>query len=205
MRELIFMGKVLASSTHDLQNIFAIIKESGCLVSDIMHVNGNPSLKHGDKMVHSLSVIGEQVMRGRELLQSLNSFAHSASDQDKVADMNKSIKQASNLAGRMVRLKECTLQTELSEKNFQLGAEPFLVIESLFAGIVQILEVATPKSTITMSGLWQEEKMAKVSIVGEQSIHPEQQELHSIISQLGGKIQLADNAIVLHYPLAQQL
>ena len=64
MRDIYFMGKVLASVSHEMQNVMAIIKESAALANDVLQINGPPPMKHGDKLMHSLATIRNQIERG---------------------------------------------------------------------------------------------------------------------------------------------
>jgi signal transduction histidine kinase len=107
MRDILFISEILASVTHDMQNIMAIIKESGALAGDVLALNGPPRMKHGDKLNDSLKNIGEQVRRGRDLMLMLNGFAHAAEDYPQVCDLERYAEQIWVLAARKARMKDC--------------------------------------------------------------------------------------------------
>ncbi len=78
--EAAFFGKVTASTTHELQNVLAIIKENAGLMEDFIQMSPNslsdnlPDLL--EKFTHCLGKIKEQSYRGVELTSGLNKFAH---------------------------------------------------------------------------------------------------------------------------------
>jgi hypothetical protein len=71
-----FFGKVTASTTHELQNVLAIIKENAGLMEDFiqMHADSSPDLL--EKFTRCLGKIKEQSYRGVDLTSGLNKFAH---------------------------------------------------------------------------------------------------------------------------------
>jgi len=75
-----FFGKVTASTTHELQNVLAIIKENAGLMEDFIQMNPNNSSDNlsdlFEKFTKCLGKIKEQSYRGVDLTSGLNKFAH---------------------------------------------------------------------------------------------------------------------------------
>ena len=207
MRDIVFMGRVLASVTHDMQNVMAIVKESGCLVDDILSLNGYPRMKHGEKLKPAIATIVEQVERGRNLMFMINGFAHAASDFAHVADLSRFTQQISVLAERMVRLKECRLQTAFCQAPLLVQANALLLMQAVYTGIATLLEGCTAHRTLhlqTAREIYQEKPWGMVSLVMEDSVAlpAEDAELDGLMAQLSGIRVVAPGRLALYFPVA---
>ena len=151
MRDILFMGDILASVTHEMQNVMAIIKESGALADDILKLNGPPRMRHGDKLEVALGNIQEQVGRGRNLMLMLNGFAHAAADYPETSDLTRFARQISVLADRMVRLKECALATELERPPLPVRGNALMLMQTIYLGLAAVLQGCTAGDTLTLS------------------------------------------------------
>ena len=199
-----FMAKNLASSTHELQNILAIIKESSCLVEDVLHINGKPRLKHGDKLYHSLEVIGEQVERAKGLLRSLNSFAHAVSDGAQTCDLVETGKQTAQLVERFVRLKEHTLQVVVENSSAHIACPPYGVIEALHSLVTQAITACTPKAPVLLRlGAQQNGQALAIIEVAGAFWNPE--EIERVVAGAGGNVVLATGVCTVQFPCAASL
>lgn len=72
-----FMGKITAGVTHELQNVLAIIKESSGLMNDLVMISEEIPEDQKDRYHQIIRSMDNQVLRGGELLKSLNGLAHS--------------------------------------------------------------------------------------------------------------------------------
>ncbi len=138
------MGKILASVSHEMQNVMAIIKESGSLADDILDLNGPPRMRHGDKLDTALHNIQTQVRRGSELMHMLNGFAHAATDHPKSGDLPRFAKQIFALADRSVRMAQCTWQLELGADSLQADGNALMLMQTLYLGMEAVLAVCGP-------------------------------------------------------------
>ncbi len=204
MADAHFMAKNLASSTHELQNILAIIKESSCLVEDVLHINGKPRLKHGDKLYHSLEVIGEQVDRAKGLLRSLNSFAHAVSDGAQTCDLVETGKQTAQLVERFVRLKEHTLQVVAESGSAHVACPPYEVMETLHLLITLAITNCTPKAPVVLrlGGQRNGQALAIIEVAGACW---NAQEIAQVAAKAGAQITLAPGVCTVHFPCAASL
>lgn len=150
MRDILFMGEILASVTHDMQNVMAIIKESGALAEDILTLNGALRLKHGEKLESALCNIREQVARGRKLMIMLNGFAHAAEDFPGACDLGRFSEQIGVLATRMVRMKECDLVREPYSEPLMVRGNALLLMQSLYLGMYSLLETCSAGDVISL-------------------------------------------------------
>ena len=204
MADAHFMAKNLASSTHELQNILAIIKESSCLVEDVLHINGKPRLKHGDKLYHSLEVISEQVERAKGLLRSLNSFAHAVSDGAQTCELVETGKQSAQLVERFVRLKEHTLQVVVENGSAHIACPPYEVMLALHSLITLAMTNCTPKAPVVLrlGGQQNGQALAIIEVEGG-SWNPEA--VAQVAAKAGAQIHLAPGVCTVHFACAASL
>ena len=207
MRDVLFIGTVLASVTHEMQNVMAIIKESGALTDDILRLNAPLRLRHGDKLDSALKNIQEQVGRGRDLMLMLNGFAHAAADYPAQSDIRRFARQIGVLAERMVRLKDCAMQVALDGPPLFVRANALLVMQSVYFGIAAAVENCASGDTLSLAVLPDNTtaghiEWAGLSITTEQNrTVPTLAALESVMAQIGGRCRAHAGELVLEYRL----
>jgi len=203
MSELAFLGRILASATHDLQNILAIIKECGALSEDILGMNKISRLKHGDKLASACGSIGPQVERGRALLIALNSLAHAAGAEYPQTDGVLFASRGIALAERMARLKECTLGPGELEKDVRIAGDAFLFLETLYLGVALVLTNCTAGNALRID-LLREAGRACLRIQTSQpvDIPPPDEQLAGLVARLDASQARAPGTLSFSFPLA---
>lgn len=202
MRDILFVGRILASVTHDMQNVMAIIKESGALTDDILRLNGPPKMRYAKELATALVNIEQQVERGRRLMFMLNGFAHAAADHPERCDLLRFARQISVLAERMVRLKECTLKTSLEGDALYVSGNALVLMQGIYLGIAAVLEGCEAGDLIQVAPLSAEEAGDKVvlRIQAEKSIKiPEEETLAKILSEIGASFHAGEGFLDLSY------
>ena len=139
MHNLTFLCRMLAAATHEMQNILAIIKESGALAGDVLNLNGPPRMKHGDKLFAALETVEAQVERGRTLMMALNTCAHAAAAEYDVLELSVFCDRVSVLADRMVRLKECSLKLVKQLDKGRIRADGFDLVQTVYRAVELVL------------------------------------------------------------------
>ena len=91
MRDALFMGRLTASATHEMQNILATIRESSGLMEDLLAMGGE-NFAHAERFKKGLSVLSEQVERGMVLTEQLNYCAHSPEAIPAGAELNEALR-----------------------------------------------------------------------------------------------------------------
>lgn len=210
MRDVLFMGDILASVTHEMQNVMAIIKESGALADDILNLNGPPRMRYGDKLEQSLQHIREQVGRGRDLMLMLNGFAHAASDHSTRCDLVHFARQISVLAERMVRMGECKLSVELEDEPVPVFGNALMVMQSLYLGLGAVLDGCAAGDTISLRVLRgdgpdgvQGEACRRAATIRISACHgkdePDVTRLLPVMAELAGSCRADRGALELYY------
>lgn len=199
MRDILFMGTVLASVTHEMQNVMAIIKESGALTDDILMINGPPRMKHGDKLEQAQRNIQEQVLRGRDLMLMLNGFAHAAADFPGSGDLSRFSRQISILAERMVRLKECSLERDIHDAPLPVKGNALMIMQAVYAALESVLGLCGPGVALTLAVFpGKGESLVRVSVAGLEGVPP-LESAAPIMAALGGAARSAPGRLDLAF------
>jgi C4-dicarboxylate-specific signal transduction histidine kinase len=90
MRDAMFMGRLTASATHEMQNILATIRESSGLMEDLLAMGGE-GFAHAERFKKGLCVLSEQVERGMALSEQLNYCAHAPESTSAGAEVNEAM------------------------------------------------------------------------------------------------------------------
>lgn len=199
MNDILFMSGILASVTHDMQNVMAIIKESGALADDVLKINGPPRMKHGDKLTAALVNIQEQVLRGRDLMLSLNGFAHAAVDYPESGDLARFARHVCVLAQRTARLKECTLVPDQKAVSLPVRGKAIALMRSIHAGLVTVLDICAAGDVLRLE-LAAPEGGALLRISAETGrATPDVQGIAPLMAELGGDCRAGQGFLELSY------
>ena len=111
-REAAFISKITASTTHEIRNVLAIVKESAGLIEDMVKASGKGRpLKH-DRLIRAVNRIDAQVTRGADLLTNLNRFAHSLDHPTELIDVKVEVDRVAMLCERFARLRGHAVSVE---------------------------------------------------------------------------------------------
>lgn len=133
-----FLGEITASVAHDLQNTFAVIRETSGLIEDLISMTLTGE-KHLEKDIYSsgISSIVEQVDRGVSTTSKLNSFAHTVGEV-KTSNPVEIIKNLLCLIDRILKRKGLRVEFESDERIFSIPVPPVLFQLVLYRGILYL-------------------------------------------------------------------
>ncbi len=155
--ELKFSGTIIASSTHELNNVISILNQTGGLLEDFLFAAENGSPIPHEKLKNIADKIRIHSERGIEIIKHLNKFAHSSDLMHGPFNLNDLIENLSALIERFVSLKGAALSIELPSNKIEVTNFPFKVQQVIFMALKIILSNTQKGDSV------------KLSIVGNES------------------------------------
>jgi len=134
-----FFGKVTASTTHEQQNVFAIIKENSGLMEDILLIHKGGDLSDiEEKLKKCITSVKNQAIRGVGVTSGLNYFAHTTDNIENSVNVLELTKKFIVVTERMFKQKNVTITISEPEQSSQALIDPvffqmvvFLCLECL--------------------------------------------------------------------------
>lgn len=148
MRDALFMGRVTASATHELQNILATIRESSGLMDDLLAMSSE-GFAHAERFKKGLTVLAEQVERGMILTEQLNFCAHAPEASPAGADINEAVRALVGLSRRDAARRKITLVLAPGRTGLRTSLRAVEVMDAVGAALDAAL-VALPMGTQLM-------------------------------------------------------
>jgi C4-dicarboxylate-specific signal transduction histidine kinase len=111
-QEAAFLAKITASTTHEVRNVLAIIKESAGLIGDMIAASESGRPLKPERVLKAVAKIDAQVGRGATLLTNLNRVAHGLDHPSERIDLNVEAEQVAMLCERAARLRGHTVEVE---------------------------------------------------------------------------------------------
>jgi len=162
-----FMGKITAGVTHEIKNVFAIIKESAGLLEDLISLAKGESNPSQERYLRIISKIYDQVDRGVDLAAKLNEFAHTSDNRSATIELNNAISQVVSLSQRFARLKRAKLEAISGETNVFMVSDPLALLILLFLSIELVMDSAGEDAFVRVESV--EQANAEIMISAERS------------------------------------
>jgi len=138
-KEIVFIGKITAGVTHEINNALASIKEISGLMEDFISMSSTDSFPHQEKFLKALTKIKEQVQRSVKLTTQLNKFSHLADERTAQVELNDFIEHLVFLTQRFARIKNVELQYKPAEQAYNLTTCPIQLQMVLYSCITYFL------------------------------------------------------------------
>jgi len=136
-KEIAFMGRIIASLSHEIKNVLATIKESAGLMEDILNLLPEKSVPHQARLGNAAVNIKKQVDRGVDVVMGLNRFAHSMDEPRAEIDLNVMVAQMAFLMQRFAHKSGIGLNALPYSEPIQMMTDPF-ALEMLLAASLDV-------------------------------------------------------------------
>jgi nitrogen fixation/metabolism regulation signal transduction histidine kinase len=199
--EIVFVGKVTASITHEIKNVLASIKELTGLMDDLVSMADEFPLK--DKFQNLLPRILNQVERGAELTKNFNTFSHVPDLEINTIDLGAVVEHIVYLGQRFARQKNILLIVSESNTSVEIETKPLQLYMGLFYTIEFLLNSMNDNGSIKIGTERQDEKI-KINVICEgeitdrEKLYMEMQSsdewntVQSFMHSLGSKVEYSE-------------
>lgn len=140
--QLSFIGKVLASFSHELSNHLAVIKESAGLMGDLMELEKPSSAADRRQGIETLRRIEQQVNKSSSLCRYLGRFAHRMDLPLSTFSVNETLEELVVLLNRTARQRRIALEREFDDRLPPIESDPlrlqfvvFSLVDAMMAGL----------------------------------------------------------------------
>lgn len=123
--EKVFLGRISAGMTHEINNVLATIREATGLMKDLLLQGKDLSTPLQEKLVSVSERVARQVERGSYLTTRLNRFAHSLDHPERVEDPDELLGLTVDINQRFARLKKVQLNALPCSRNQRLSLPSF--------------------------------------------------------------------------------
>jgi len=201
---LVFMGRVVASYSHEIKNILAIINESTGLMHDLLTLKKEDLADQVQRFSKTLEDVGQQVQRGQDLSTYLNTLAHSPDKEVGGVDVVQSMRTIFALSNRLVKNKRMKLRLEEPKTQLQVTTRPVECLRCMFCGLEWAMAHSQAGDEIVFRVQCIEDGV-QISLVGW-SLKPGTDDdehfasLQSVISTLQGTCALQEKELVITLP-----
>ncbi len=148
--EAAFIARMTASTTHELRNVLAVVKESAGLVEDLVLASQQQKSVNPEKLLHAARRIDAQVGRGAALLTGLNRLAHGLDHAEEALDLGQQAEQVAFLCQRFARQRRQRIEAEAEGDARSVRVNALRLQMALVSAIDCCLEQLPDDSVVTM-------------------------------------------------------
>jgi len=146
-----FFGRITASVTHEINNVFAIINENAGLLSDWLAASEQGGKIDPEGLRRVTEAIQKQVTRGKETAGSLNKFSHSVDAPEAQADLDELLSAICAVSQRFAYRKNVALEWQGSGQSLSVRTKPFILAQFVFESILLFLDGAAAGQSIQVA------------------------------------------------------
>ena len=146
-----FFGKMIASISHEIKNVFAVINENAGLLEDfiLMEEKGVP-LDPGKLKKISKKVMG-QVKRADGIIRNMNRFAHSVDETVKTIDVIDTMELMIKLSARFSDMVGVSFTMGSHFDPVKIETTPFLLQNVIWFCLDSIMNLAKSGDTVSIA------------------------------------------------------
>jgi len=130
--ELAFFAKISASISHEIKNHLAIINEQNGLLGDLLAMTERGGVLPASRLRTGVGDISRQVVLTDTIVRRFNTFVHTADRALDNVDVGDFLSLLAHIAGRLVRLKEMSLEVHKCPEHILMRTHPFEFLHILY-------------------------------------------------------------------------
>ena len=147
-QEIAFMGKVMASMTHELRNVFAAINETAGLMEDILVLSKDAAVQSNALIPEKVSKIRALIDRGVKLTGTLNALAHAPDESLSRIDLKETVERVISFSERLAAFKGVFPKASPEAQPVFVTTNPLRIQMVLFDCVGLFMEIAGRNGTL---------------------------------------------------------
>jgi len=201
---VVFLGRVVASYSHEIRNILAIINESTGLMHDLLNLKKEELSGHAQRFTKTLEDIGQQIQRGQDLSTFLNTLAHAPDKEVGGVDIVHTMQTVFALSNRLLKNKKMGLCLEGKDIKLQVTTRPVECMHCFFCALEWAMTHSQADDEIVFQPLDSEQEV-HINVSGW-SLDPSTDanglmtRLQDLVAALQGTCALQDKKLVITLP-----
>jgi C4-dicarboxylate-specific signal transduction histidine kinase len=146
-----FFGRITAGISHDLNNVLSIISEYSGLLGDLLEMAKQGQAADYQRLEGITEDVGRQVMRGKEIIRTLNRFAHSVDEPLRTFPLEALVSDIAGMSAHFAKLRNIRIEARLPSQPLSVSTDPFRLQRALFVCLWTLIENQTANSPIVVS------------------------------------------------------
>ncbi|MGE4423285.1 MAG: sensor histidine kinase [Pseudodesulfovibrio sp.] len=145
-----FFGRISASVSHEIKNVFAVINEAAGLIEDftLMAERGVPL--QPDRLKSAANSIQGQIRRGDAIVRNMNAFAHSTDEDVREVNLAEALRLAADLTARFADMRQIKLAVGEGGPGSMVAC-PFDLTRLLHSSMAAAFDSMQPGDTLVVS------------------------------------------------------
>jgi C4-dicarboxylate-specific signal transduction histidine kinase len=147
--ELAFLGKIIASLSHELNNVLSIINEYSGLLNDLACTSSAASPLDCERVKEITNSLTKQITREKQLIKLLNRFAHRLDKPIIEFDLNNLVSDMVRISRRFASQKKVSLEFSQPDDEILLTNNPFRIQFLIFLCLTSALNTTPTNEVIS--------------------------------------------------------
>jgi signal transduction histidine kinase len=127
-----FFGKMMASISHEIKNVLAVINENAGLLEDLVRMADRGAAIEPQRLKNMSQTVMKQVSRADAIAKNMNRLAHSVDESISTVDLNDILELLVALSHRFASTRDVVVQPIPNEGPLTLRTAPFFLMNLLW-------------------------------------------------------------------------
>ncbi len=146
-----FFGKIVASISHEIKNVMAIINEKAGLIKDLTLMAEKGVALDPAKIQALAEGLNIQIKRGDAIIKDMNKFAHSVDKDSYQVDLCELTALMVRLAERFALRLSVTLDLKFPETTLKINTHPFILESLIWDCLFFAMETSAKNQTVNIT------------------------------------------------------
>jgi len=146
-----FFGKIIASISHEIKNVLAVINENAGLLEDFILMEEKGVPLNPEKLKRISKKTKEQVKRADGIIQNMNRFAHSVDETVKTIDVIDTMELMIKLSARFSDMAGVSFKMDSRFNQIKIETNPFLLQNVIWFCLDSIMNLVNSGDTVSIA------------------------------------------------------